>query len=95
MNNKLAEERNNIPTDSREIHFRGTAEINAQVLETSFPENNLLILKVINISFYTPDKISEEYVVEGDEITIRLIGDLKSQTVCELINSSENHENSS
>lgn len=68
---------------SRHLTFWGTADIKAQVLETTFPANNGLVLKVLEINDYFLDGAPEQSLFEGDEISVFVKGGRKSQLVCE------------
>ena len=70
------------PSESRAITFWGTADIKAQVLETDFPTNNGLMLKVLEVNDFSLDGATEISLFEGDEINILVSGEWKSQYVC-------------
>lgn len=70
------------PDESRSITFWGTANIKAEVIQTIFPANNQLMLKVLEVNDYSLDGATEISLFEGDEIHILVSGEWKSQTVC-------------
>lgn len=72
-----------VPISRQPPELWGTADIKAQVLATSFPANNGLVLKVLEINDYFLDGGPEQSLFEGDEISVLVKGEWKSQLVCE------------